>query len=262
MSSESKPQNSLSPMPSVGTPKTPRASAASVASRRRCLLASLAGSTRGASCAASAADALRVLGVGATAPHVAQDLLADEAARRAVLGRGRPGQARQGERVERMALSACRAGCRRDARASAPGGNVQARFGSISAGPLCARAFSSAPKTIGRYATVYERPTNASGSRSNARYAYGETGSNQKSTCVMARWRSPAEFGDASTSRRSRSARRAGRRFQTARLAALSQAAPGGDLVDRAQAARAPAGRRVDRAHVRAGARDLGRHRR
>src|SRR5204862_4767369 len=47
--------------------------------------------------------ALGILGVGAAAPDVTQHLLADEAARRAVLGRGRPGEARETEGIERMA---------------------------------------------------------------------------------------------------------------------------------------------------------------
>ena len=104
MSSASKPQKSLSSMASVGTPKTPRASAASVSVAQPLL--DLVGRRIEArrELRHERGEALRLLGVAAAAPDVAQDRLAREAPRRRTLGRRRPCQPRERDRVERMAL--------------------------------------------------------------------------------------------------------------------------------------------------------------
>ena len=173
MSSASKPQNSFSSMPIVGTPKTPRASAASVASRRRCLTASPAGSARGASARDERGQALRILGVGAAAPDVAQHRLADEAARR------RPRRGAHASRSSASGLNgcvpACRSRCRGGARASGPGGRSRRASARSRPGP-CGEGLQQRGEDDRPVADAVREPTNASGSRSNARYANGETG--------------------------------------------------------------------------------------
>jgi hypothetical protein len=107
-------------------------------------------------------DALRILGVGATAPDVAQA----PARRRSRLGvpcsgAGGPGEPRQRERVERMASRRVDrdAGAMREPVNLAEGpGALRLDLGRA----LVVEGLQSAPKTIGRYATRYERPTKAS----------------------------------------------------------------------------------------------------
>jgi hypothetical protein len=115
-----------------------------------CFASAPAGSAARLQPLAQSREAGLVLGVGALSlPHVAEDRLADVAPRRLAAG----AQA-QDSRDKASELKGWRAGVARTTPSrcaiQCTWRKVQARFGSISAGPLWPQCLSSAPKTIGR----------------------------------------------------------------------------------------------------------------
>ena len=244
-------------MPIVGTPKTPRAIAWSVASR-----SALLDCRR---CAGSRArrELLRRARQGAAASSASapprQTWCRTCSQTMPVRRAAGPAQA-QARRSSASGLNGCcarrlRSGCRARCASQWTWRKVQARFGSISAGPLCAQCLQQAAEEHRPVGDAVREPVERLGQALEREVRIGRDrvepevdlrhGVDSGWRCVRRRPTIARRAAPAGASRRSR-------------FGAVVERAPGGDLVDRAQAPVAPAGARLDRADADAGAGDRG----